>query len=122
MMIGLTWLHISDRLQKGEKAFDRQVTRASQIRNIGGRSGAGPDLSVMNFITFSGNIDCSGKAEERDIVNGDLLGPLPKACDAGPDGLFMSPGSHDMDLVVFEKLPSEIKKLSGSEEGMHRKM
>ena len=75
-MIGLTWLHISDRIQKGEKEFDRQVSRAALIRDIGGRSGAGPNLSMMNFITFSGNIDCSGKAEEYDIANVDSLGPL----------------------------------------------
>jgi hypothetical protein len=77
---------------------------------------------MMNFITFSGNIDCSGKAEEYDVVNGDLLGPLSKACDAAPDRLFMAPGSHDMDRVVFEELPSEIKKPPGSGEGAHRKM
>ena len=98
-MIGLTWLHIADRLQKGEKEFDRQVIRAALIRDIGRRSGAGPDLSMMN-----------------------LLGPLPKACDGGPDRLFMTPDNHDMDLVVFEKLPSEIKKPPGSGEGAHRKM
>jgi hypothetical protein len=61
-------------------------------------------------------------AEEGDIVNGDLVGPPPKACDAGQDRLFMAPGSHDIDLVVFEKLPSEIKKLPGSGEGAHKKM
>ena len=60
--------------------------------------------------------------EEYDIVNGDLLGPLSKACDAGPDRLFMAPGSHGVDQVVFEKLPSEIKKPPGSEDGIHRKM
>jgi len=84
-MIRLTWLHISDRIQKGKKEFDHQVIRAALIRDIRGRSGAGPNLSMMNFITFSGNIDCTGKAEEYDVVNGDLLGPLSKACDAAPD-------------------------------------
>jgi len=121
-MIKVTWLHISDRLQKGEKEFDRQVIRAALVRHVGKRSGAGPDLSMMNFITFRGNTDCIGKAEKYYIVNGDLLGPLSKAWDAGQDRLFMAPGSHGMGLVVFEKLPSEIKKLSGSGEGAHRKM
>lgn len=77
---------------------------------------------MMIFITLSGNIDCSGKADEYDIVNGDLLGPLPKACDAGPDRLFMTHGNHDMDPVVFEKLPPEIKKHPGSWEGAQTKM
>jgi hypothetical protein len=121
-MIGLTLINISDRLLRGENELYHQVIRAALIGDIGGRSGAGPDLPMMNFITFSGNIDCSGKAEVYDIVNGDLLGPLPKACDAGPEGLFMAPGNHDIDLTIFEKLSSEIKKLFGSGEGSHRKM
>lgn len=121
-MIGLTWLHISDRLLSDEKEFNHQVIRASLIRDIGGRPGAGPDITMMNFITFCGNIDYSGKAEEDDIVNGYLLGPIPKACDAGPDRLSMAPGSHDMDIVVFEKYSSEIKTFPGSGEGEHRKV
>lgn len=121
-MIGLTLINISDRLLRGENVLYHQVIRAALIRDIGGRSDVGPDLSMMNFITFSGNMDCSENAQVYDIVNGDLLGPFPKACDAGPEGLFMAPGNHDIDLVVFEKLPSEIKKLPGSGGGAHRKM
>jgi len=77
---------------------------------------------MINFITFSRNIDCCGKAKEYDIVNGDLLGHLSKACDADPDRLFMAPSSHDVDRIVFEKLSSKIKKPPGFEEGAHRKM
>ncbi len=33
-MSGLTWLHISDWLSKGEKEFDRQVIRAAVIRDM----------------------------------------------------------------------------------------
>ena len=33
-MSGLTWLHISDWLWKGEKEFDRQVIRAALIRDM----------------------------------------------------------------------------------------
>ncbi len=121
-MIGLTWLRISHRIQKGKKEFDRQVFRAALIWDIAGRSGAGPDLSMMNFITFRGNIDRIGKAEEYDIINGELLGPLSKAFDAGQDRLFIAPSSHGMDRVVFEKLPSEIKKPPGPREEEHRKM
>ena len=116
-MIGLTWLCISDRLKKGENEFDRQVVRAAPIRDIEGRSGAGPDISMMNFFTISWNINCSEKAEEYDLINWDLLCPLSKAPDAGPEGLFMPPGSHDLDRAVFEILPSDIAKTeSGDDE------
>ncbi len=121
-MSGLTWLHISDWLRKGEKEFDRQVIRAALIRDIRGRTAIGPDLSMIDFIIFSGNIAYIGKAEEYYTVNGDLLDPLLKACDIGPDRLSMVPGSHDMDRTVLEKLPSEIEKPHGSEEGVHREI
>ncbi len=49
-MSGLTWLHISDWLRKGEKEFDRQVIRAALIRDIRGRTAIGPDLSMTDFI------------------------------------------------------------------------
>ncbi len=121
-MSGLTWLHISDWLRKGEKEFGRQVIRAALIREIRGRMAIGPDLSMIDFIIFNGNIAYSGKTEEYDAVNGDLLDPLLKTCYVGPDRLFMVPASHDMDRTVFEKLPSGIEKPPGSEEGLHRKI
>jgi hypothetical protein len=69
------------------------------IRDNRGRTAIGPDLSMI-----------------------DLLDPLLKACNVGPDRLFVVPGSHDMDRTVFEKLPSEIKKPPRSEEEVHRKI
>ncbi len=110
-MSGLTWLHIFDWFQKGEKEFDRQVIRAALIRDIRGRTAIGPDLSMLDFIIFNGNIVYSGKAEEYDAVKRDVLDPLLNACDAGPGRLFVIPGSHHMDRTVFENFRPRSRSL-----------
>ncbi len=85
-MSGLTWLHISDWLRKGEKEFDRQVIRAALIGDIVGRTATDSNLSMI-----------------------DLLDPLLREYDVGRDWLFMISGSPDISRTVFGKLPSDIK-------------
>jgi len=75
-MSGLTWLHISNRLQKCEKKFDRQVIEAALTSVIRGRRTIGPRLSMMDLIIFNVNIAFSGDAEKYDAKKRNLLGPL----------------------------------------------
>jgi predicted MPP superfamily phosphohydrolase len=60
-MGGLTWLHLSDWHQKAITRLDRRVVRDEMIRDIENRAEIHPDLAIIDFIIFSGDLACRGK-------------------------------------------------------------
>ena len=109
-MAKLTWLHLSDWHQKGPD-FDRQVVRDALIRDIRRRSEIDPSLAQIDFVVFSGDLAFSGKSEEYEAAQGNLLDPVLKATDLKAELMFFVPGNHDMDRdTVYEMLPLELQE------------
>jgi hypothetical protein len=114
-MTGVTWLHLSDWHQGGEKyqkceGFDRKVVCKALIKDLETRSTISPDLAKIDFIVFSGDVAYSGKLEEYHAANEELFGPLLKAVGLNPDRLFIVPGNHDIDRTAFELLPRALSQ------------
>lgn len=108
-MGGLTWLHLSDWHQKG-KDFDRHVVRQALIKDIKNRKLISQDLEKIDFIVFGGDVAFSGKPEEYKAAKEELFEPLLRACNLGPERLFIIPGNHDLDRAKFGLLPAPLLK------------
>ena len=108
-MAGLTWLHLSDWHQKG-KDFDRTFVRDKLIADIKNRNDISNDLTKIDFVIFSGDVAFGGKPEEYQAAKKELFEHILKACDLGPESLFIVPGNHDIDRAKFDLLPAQLSK------------
>jgi predicted phosphodiesterase len=113
-MTGLTWLHLSDWHQKATTGLDRRVVRDAMIKDIKNRAEIHPDLATIDFIIFSGDLACSGKSEEYQEAQEQLLDPLLEACDLSRQQLFIVPGNHDLDRDSLNLAPEGFYNLLGS--------
>ena len=118
-MSGLTWLHLSDWHQGGDE-FDRKVVLEKLVEDIRKRKDINPNLEVVNFIVFSGDLAFSGKPNQYEEAKSEFLQQILEECDLDARHLFIVPGNHDMDIDEFKLLPSELLKSLTSDEQVQR--
>src|SRR3712207_4068178 len=93
-MAELIWLHLSDWHQRLDADFDeaserenRGIVRAALLDDIEARAKIDPSLAEIDFVVMSGDLAWSGKREELELAEAELLVPLMSTLELDPSRL-----------------------------------